>query len=372
MAPDFDALTEEQLRRRTSVKWRRHPPDVLPMSIAEMDVPLAEPVVAALQRMLDDGDTGYAEPSVLGPAFAAFADRRWGWQVDPDRCVAVPDVMAGVAEVLRLLTPPGSGVVICPPVYHPFFEVPAEVGRRPVEVPLVAGALDLAGIDAALAAGARAVLLCSPHNPTGRVWTPGELRDLTDVVRRHDALLLSDEIHAPLTLPGATFTPALAAGDAPAVALVSASKAFNLAGLKAALVVAGSAQVREALRALPEATPFSCGLPGVVAAQAALLHGDAWLDALLTHLDRTRASLAGLLAEHLPQVALAPPQAGYLAWLDLRALGPDAGQRFLHVGRVALQDGPVFGEQGAGFARLNFGTTRAMVTEGVRRMASAG
>lgn len=376
-APDFDAPTWEQLRRRTSVKWRHHPPDVLPMFIAEMDVPLAAPVTAALHRLVELGDAGYAEPSGLAAAFGGvggFAARRFGWEPAAAQCLPVPDVMSGVADVLRVLTPPGAGVVICPPVYHPFFVVPADVGRTPVEVPLDGGdgdgdgALDLAGIDAALAAGARAVLLGNPHNPTGRVWTADELDALAHVAARHDALVVSDEIHAPLTLPGAVFTPYLA--GRPGVAVHSASKAFNLAGLKSALVVADTPQRTERLRAgMPEATPFHCGLPGVAAAQAAFDDGDAWLDALLVHLDRNRTLLGELLAQHLPQVRWTPPQASFLAWLDTRDLGPEPVRRFLDVGRVALVDGAELGRPG--FSRLNFGTTETLLREGVRRMAAA-
>ncbi len=366
--PDFDGPTWEQLRRRTSVKWRQHPPDVLPMFIAEMDVPLAAPVTAALRELVELGDTGYAEPSGLPAAFCAFAARRLGWEPAAAQCLPVPDVMSGVAQALSVLTPPGAGVVICPPVYHPFFVVPAEIGRAPVQVPLTDdGALDLPGIDAALAAGARAVLLCNPHNPTGRVWTAAELDALAEVAHRHDALVVSDEIHAPLTLPGATFAPYLA--GRPGVAVHSASKAFNLAGLKSALVVADTPGRVEQLRAgMPEATPYHCGLPGVAAARAAFTDGDAWLDALLVHLDRNRTLLGELLAEQLPAVRWNPPAASFLAWLDTRALGLDATARFLGVGRVALVDGAEFGHPGYG--RLNFATTGALLREGVRRMAA--
>ncbi|MEO6879530.1 MAG: aminotransferase class I/II-fold pyridoxal phosphate-dependent enzyme [Mycobacteriaceae bacterium] len=366
---DFDGPTWAQLRQRTSVKWRKHPADVLPMFIAEMDVPLAAPVAVALHRMVVDGDTGYAEPSLLPAAFAAFATRRWGWTPEVSHCFPVPDVMSGVGEALRVLTPPGSGVVICPPVYHPFFVVPAEVGRVTVPVPLGPdGGLDLPGIDAALAAGARAVLMSHPHNPTGRVWTSDELDALDALAASHGAVVLCDEIHAPLTLSGAGFTPYLAAGERHGVTLVSASKAFNLAGLKSALVVAGSERVATELQAMPEATPYHCGIAGVLASVAAFTEGEPWLDALLTHLESNRALLGQLLTEQLPQVGYEPPQAGYLAWLDTRALGPEPARRLLEVGRVALTDGVEFGAPG--FSRLTFATPSGLLREAVTRMAS--
>ena len=370
MGTDFDALTLAELQRRGSAKWREHPADVLPMWVAELDVPLAPEVSRVLREAVESGDTGYAFPSSLPPAFVSFAARRWGWEVDPGRCWPVADVMVGVVEALRMLTSPGDGVVVCPPVYPPFFHVPVEHERVVVEVPLQeSGGLDLAGIDLALAAGARAVLLASPHNPTGRVWTAAELQALDDVVRPHGALVISDEIHAPLTLPGVSFVPYLATGDRHAVAVVSASKAFNLAGLKAALLVAGSAAIAERLATMPYEVAYRCGHLGTAASVAAWQEGDAWLDGLLEHLDRNRR----LLAELLPAgVGYAPPQASYLAWLDFRPLAMAApAARLLERGRVALVEGADFGAAGAGFARLNLGTTRAVLEEGARRIGTA-
>ena len=370
MTHDFDALGLDALRRRRSLKWRTYDEDVLPLWVAELDVPLAPAVQDALHEAVELGDTGYAAPAAFGAAFAGFAGRQWGWTVDPARCWTVGDVMVGVGEALKALTAVGDGVVICPPVYTPFFRIVPEHGRVPVEVPLSPdGSLDLARIDAALRAGARTVLLSNPHNPTGRVWTAAELDALDEVVRRSGALVISDEIHAPLTLPGARFTPYLAAGDRAAVAVVSASKAFNLAGLKAALVVAGSAATDARLATMPEELRYRAGHLGVLAGVAAYEEGDAWLAALVAHLDRNRRLLGELLAAQLPQVRWSPPQASYLAWLDCRAHAARPAEVALARGRVALVEGSDFGAAGAGFARLNFGTTEAVLREGVRRLA---
>jgi cystathionine beta-lyase len=198
------------------------------------------------------------------------------------------------------------------------------------------------------------------------VWTAGELQELDDVVRQHGALVVSDEIHAPLTLSGATFTPYLAGGDREAVAVVSASKAFNLAGLKAALLVAGSPAVADRLARLPEEVPYRCGHLGALASVAAWQDGDDWLDALLVHLDRNRRLLGDLLPSSL---GYALPQASYLAWLDLRHLGDSPAAHVLAHGRVALVEGTHFGAPG--FARLNYGTSRSVLEEGVRRLLSA-
>lgn len=348
------------LRRRRSAKWRLYGEDVLPLWVAELDVGLAPSVRDVLAQAVRDGDTGYSWPWDLAPAFARFAARRWDWAVEPTWCHPVPDVMAGVGEVLELLTDPGDGVVICPPVYPPFFQAPGLVRRTVVEVPLAGADLDLPGIDAALAAGARAVLLCSPHNPLGRVWSATELDDLDEMVRRHDAVVLSDEIHAPLTLPGAEFTPYLRGRERQAVALVSASKAFNLAGLKAALIVAGSERVQARLATRPMELAHRAGHFGVLAGIAAYDDGDAWLSHLLRHLDAMR----GLLGTLLPAGARwTPPAAGYLAWLDLGRPAVD----LLRTG-VALSDGADFGSPG--WVRLNFGTSAEILTEALRRLDS--
>lgn len=356
----MEELSLQTLRQRQSIKWQLYPPDVLPMWVAELDVPTAPCVAEVLHRAVDLGDTGYAAPFHLGAAFAGFARRHWDWAVDPERCFPVADVMAGVVEALKVLTDPGDRVVICPPVYHPFFEVPPSAGR-PVElVPLVDGALDLPGIDVALGAGARAVLLCSPHNPTGRVWSPEELDQLDRVVRRHDAVVLADEVHAPLTLPGATFTP-YALTPRRAVVLTSASKAFNLAGLKCALLVAGDDDVLAALRRIPAEVSYKIGHLGALANTAALRDGDGWLADLVAHLDRMRA----LVVDGLPEgIGITVPQASYVAWLSFPDELPAA--RLLREQRLALSEGVDFGL--SHHARLNFGTTTEVLTTALEKL----
>jgi cysteine-S-conjugate beta-lyase len=367
-------LSLSDLRRRRSEKWSRYPPDVLPCAVAEMDFAPAPPVAAALADALAAGDLGYAYPATsgLGSAFAGFARRRWGWDVDPDGVVAVPDVMVGVAELLRLLTPLGAGVVITTPVYPPFFSVIAEVGRRAVPVPLDGG-LPLDGIRAAFADGARALLLCNPHNPTGYVAGRDELLAVSEIVAEHDGVVLSDEIHAPLTLAGAEHVPFCSVAPERAIVLCSASKGWNLAGLKCGVAVVAADRMRAALTALPVDLRDRVGHLGVVASGAALTAGEPWLDELRGYLEGTRTLLAERLAERLPQVRYAPGAATYLAWLDCRALdlGDDPSTAFLARGRVALQPGPDFGEPGRGFARLNFGTSRALVEEAVDRLVRA-
>jgi len=367
----FDDLAT--LRTRRSSKWVEYPADVLPAFVAEMDVALAPAVRAALVASIDRGDTGYAEPGGLFESFAAFARRRFGWAPDPSRMALVPDVMNGIVELLRHLTDPSDAVVITPPVYPPFFEGIPEAGRRVVEVPLAAGELDLDGLEAAFAGGARAFLLCNPHNPTGRVLERARLEQVAALAERHGVLVIADEIHAPLTLAGARHTPFAALGECRAVVLASASKAFNLAGLKCAIAVAGSQQVADELARLPGELRYRAGILGVIGSQAAFDSGDEWLDELLATLDANRRLLGELLSAQLPQIAYRPPDASFLAWLDCRALGlgDDPAATFLERGRVALVSGPDFGARGRGFARLNIGCSGELIGEAVARMASA-
>ena len=362
----FETVELEALRRRRSEKWRKFPPDVLPSHIAEMDFAVAPAVEEVLVAAVRAGDLGYvhAKSSGLYESFAAFAARRWDWDVDSASVVAVPDVMVGVAELLRLLTPEGAGVVINPPVYPPFFSVIAETGRKVVEVPLVEGRLPLDGIRSALQAGARAVLFCNPHNPTGRVAEADEIRTLGEIAAEHDALFLSDEIHAPLTMPGVTHVPAKNA-----IVLTSASKAWNLAGLKCGLAIGPP----DVLRRLPVDIHDRVGHFGALASAAAFTHGDEWLDELRGYLAETRRMLPDLLAEHAPGVHVAPAQATFLAWLDFRGtnLGDDPAAAVLERGRLSLLRGTNFGSVGKGFARLNIGTAHAIVEESVKRIGAA-
>jgi cysteine-S-conjugate beta-lyase len=370
----------ERLRRRRTYKWRTYPDDVLPAFVAEMDFDVAEPVLDAVRDALDNGDLGYPDKGDLGDAFAAFAAGRLDWAVDPDLVFAIPDVMTGITETLLGLTAPGDGVLINPPVYPPFFFRISLLGREVVEAPLaVDGAgrydLDLDLIDSVLAGGhVRAYLLCSPHNPVGRVWSRDQLTAIADSCARHGTALIVDEIHAPLILPGARHVPFLAL-DHPVTERVitfsSASKGWNIPGLKCGVAIAGSPAAATVLSARWDALLAS--EPGVLASVAAFTRGHAWLDAMLAQIARNRDLLGLLLAEQLPAMGYVPPEASFLAWLDCRrlGLGDDPAAAFLEQGRVALSPGPDFGAAGHGYARLNMGTSPELLAEAVRRMAAA-
>jgi cystathionine beta-lyase len=345
-----------------------------------MDFELAPAVAAALSSAVDRGDTGYAMPGRLPEAFAEFATARYGWTVDPATVFVGPDVMTGVAEVLRAFTSPGDGVVINPPVYPPFFRTITRVDRSVLEVPLLpiekGFELDLDALESGFAGGARAYLLCNPHNPSGRVFTRGQLRAIAELAARYEVLVISDEIHGPLALPGAAHVPLPVAADGDMhewVVLTSASKGWNVPGLKCSILVAGPGRIAERLGELGDELRDRTGHLGVLASEAAFGAGAAWLDTVVERLDANRRLLRELVSRRLPGVVYREPEATYLAWLDCRALGlgDDPAAAFLERGRVALSSGPAFGSEGAGHARLNFGTSPEILEEIVQRMAGA-
>jgi cysteine-S-conjugate beta-lyase len=376
-----EEISLAELRRRRSAKWRTYPSDVLPLPVAEMDFPLAAPVAEALHAAIRRSDVGYASPnSGLAEALVGFTARRWGWQADPAHVALAPEVGVAVVEVLRLLVRPGDRVVVNPPVYDSFFPWVAEVGCQPVEVPLRrtgdGWALDLDAIESAFHDGARVHLLCSPHNPTGTVHPRHDLERLAALAARHGVTVLSDEIHAPLVLAGRAHHPFVSVSPEAAghgMVFTSASKAWNLAGLKCAAIVTADPATRRLVGRLPEELPWRAGHLGVLASIAAFRQGEPWLEEVLGVLDHHRHYLAELLAARIPAIRYRPPDASYLAWLDCTelGLGDDPSAFFLSRGRVALSSGPSFGRPGVGHVRLNMGTSRQILAAAVDRMAAA-
>lgn len=319
-------LSLDELRRRTSMKWRTYPEDVLPLWVAEMDVPLAEPVARALTDAIALGDTGYPAGTAYAEALAEFAGKRWGWDdFAVERTAIVPDVMLGIVEMLKLVTGPGDPVVVNCPVYPPFYQFVRHMDRTVVEAPLGEdGRLDFAELESAfdrVTEGGRrraAYLLCNPHNPTGTLHTTDELTTVARLSHTYGIRVVADEIHAPLVSPGARFVPYLTVpGGENAFSLMSASKAWNLAGLKAALAIAGPDAAAE-LAELPEEVSHGPSHVGILAHTAALRDAGPWLDALLLGLDENHAAafrplgrasaFRGLrpLRVHLPRLAGLP------------------------------------------------------------------
>ncbi len=373
----FD-VPDADLRECWSVKWTLPPEGVLPAWVAEMDVRPCPAVHAAVRAAVERGTFGYPPFDALTDVrqvFAAFAADRYGWQVDPALVVSTGDVMAGIRFVLETLCEPAP-VVVPVPSYPPLLHVVPLTGRQLVTVPALDSGrlLDVGAIEAAFADGARTLLLSNPHNPLGRAWTTAELEALRDAAERHGARVISDEIHAPLVLPGATHVPyASVEGTARHVTTVtSASKAFNVPGLKCAQIVTGTPADAATLAGVHFVANHGVSPLGLVATRAAYAEGGPWLDAVVAALADRRADLAKLLDERLPAVSWTPPEATYLAWLDLSATGhADPVARALEAGGVMLSKGPDFGPGNELATRLAFATSAERLERIVDGLARA-
>lgn len=372
------ALSLSELRQRQSAKWQRYGADILPLWVAEMDATVAEPVVEAVRQAMDRSDTGYGFGNEYGAAFAEFAHARWGWIVDPEDTVSVIDVLTGITDVIDQVSGSEVPVVITPPVYGPFQKYVSAMGRRILEAPLTPeGRLNPQTLEAQFSlihttGTGGIVLISNPHNPTGVSHTRSELGLLASLAQKYDIRIISDEIHAPLQMPGHVFTPILMVdGAESAIVVTSASKSFNLAGLKAALVVGGK-ESRAHILALREAHMHGASHLGAIAHAAAYRHGGPWLDAVIGDLDTNRHLLADLVATHLPDARYFMPEATYLAWVDCGPLALDGepADVFENMGKVAFSPGSFFGAQGAGHVRINFATSPEILTEAMRRAGS--
>jgi cystathionine beta-lyase len=368
-----EAATLGELRKRHSSKWRRFPSDVIPMHVAEMDFQIAEPIRDRIITMTTENDLGYLGPvPEVAKAFAGFAKRRWGWDVHEEYLHIATDVGVAVVEFLRTHAKTGERVIINQPVYNGFHHWLEELAIEPLDVPLKADfSLDLAGIEAAFAAGNRFLLLCNPHNPVGKAFSREQLTELARIARKHGAIVLSDEIHAPLTF--GTFTPFLDCGEDAAevgVCITSSSKSWNLAGLKAAFILAQSERMDAMLKALPEAMHWRSSILGSFAMAEAFENGEQWLDSTLVTLKESGEHLIAELERLLPMVKTRMPEAGYLAWLDISELGL-TNEEIFEKARVAFVPGPEMG--GAAYenhARLNFATSKEIITEALERIKS--
>ena len=378
----FDDLDLDVLRRRTSVKWTKYGPDVLPLFVAEMDFPLAEPIRRALHELIDRGDTGYPVSTAHNEAFARFAQRRFGWAVDPSLVSTVPDVMFGVEFAISQLTEPGDQIAFFTPAYPPFFVAVETTTRRVVAgVPLAGdvqhgATIDGDALDQTLRGGAKAILLCNPHNPTGRRFTRDELMVVAERADHYGVPVICDEIHSTLILDRATgghipFASLDAESAAGSVCLHSASKGWNVAGLKAALLVAGSPERHAGLdaKSLYELDERA-GIAGIAAGIAAFDEGESWLDDAVAYIAANHRFVQEALPSALPGAKVTRAEATYLAWLDLREAGLDGepADVLLERAGVALVPGPNFGEQYTGWARMNVATSRAILEEGMSRI----
>jgi cystathionine beta-lyase len=333
--------------------------------------------------MVANSDLGYLDTiPELGLGFQKFSAERWGWNLDPLQVRAATDVGVAVVEILRVFTQPGDSILISSPVYHNFYTWIDETKLNKVDVPFERKGdefhnpweINWDGIEKAYASGIKVHLLCSPHNPLGRIYSKEELLRIVSLAKKHNVLVISDEIHAPLTYPGESFIPFLALGkDAEEVGITvtAASKGWNIAGLKCAIIVTQNEAMNTRLNSLAAAMPYRASLLGGFATAVAFSDGVQWLNTVLENLDHNRKMIKNLLDAKLPSVRYHIPQNGYLAWLDLEALqlGDDPSATLLEKGKVAFNAGHTFGAQCSQYVRLNFATSPTIITEAIERIA---
>lgn len=372
-----------ELRHRKSTKWREYDQDVLPLPVAEMDYPIAEPIVTAVAGMMNRSDTGYlGKFPELGQAFANFAKRRWNWSVDPESIRIATDVGVATIEILRTLGSPGDRVVVMPPVYPAFYNWINEIHLVITEAPLretsdtaqLSYEIDFQALEREFAAGAKFFIISNPHNPLGMIFTSEELKEIAALAKKYDVVILSDEIHAPLTYKGEVFTPFAAVSDDArnqVITLTSASKSWNLAGLKCSIFFTECPQLHEKLEPLVKGIRHRASLIGAVAHVAAFAECDDWLDSAITTIEESSVRLTNLVAKSWPTVRISSPRNSYLSWVDFSntALGEDPAVELLEKARVALSSGTPFGSGGARHARLNFATSHEILEDAVARIS---
>jgi cystathionine beta-lyase len=375
-------LTADELRARGGGKWTRYPDDVMPAFVADMDFKVAPAVQAAIEHFTDTQDYGYGQMTdadSLFDAFAGWMERRHSWRPDPALTHANTDVIQGLVATIFAFSQPGDGVIAQTPVYPPFLRFTTTTGRRLVENPLIDDGtrfvVDLEGLER-VAPQATMILLCNPHNPTGRVLEREELEGIAKIAAANNLTIVSDEIHADLVYPGARHIPMETIGAAAerTMTLTSATKGFNIAGLRASIAHFGSAALKEKFDgAIPERLLGGPGRIGVAATIAAWCDSEEWLDTVMEYLDRNRRRVAEWAAQaNLPHHM---PESTYLAWMGCRHLDVQAGltphEHFLEHAKVGLADGQEFGEPGRGHVRLNFATSEEILEEILGRLGGA-
>ena len=379
----LDELSVEDLRESAGIKWRRYGRDVLPAWVAEMDFPVAQPIRDALTDLVSRSQLGYHNVPISNRLRRALIQRlldHFGWTVDPQHVHPLVNVVQGLEAAVFSCTRPGDGVLVQTPIYPPFLRAVTSTGRRLDACPWTQGIdryeIDFDALNRCIQPSTRLLLLCHPHNPTGRILDSSELETLAECALRNDWIVVSDEIHADLSLapksvhrPFASIDPEVAQRT---ITLTSATKTFNLAGLPCAFAILGGDVVAQRWRSLPPHLLGHSGILADAATFAAWTHGDTWLQTVLSLLQRNREELGRRIQNDLPGIEWHPPEATYLAWLDCRATGlADPARFFLEQARVALSDGQEFGPPGQGFVRLNFATSGAILEQILDRMADS-
>ena len=412
---ELPALAE--LRRRGTKKWRGYPDDVIPMWVAESDFHTCPAVARAIQDCVDREYFGYSADDVeLREALAAFYERRFGWSFSPDWVRTVPDVVKGVTIAVEELTPAGSAIVLPVPAYNPFFEIPDVTGRPAIEVALTPeGRFDLAALEEVFASGtattrgrvvgkeagnngpaeegnpaapAGSLILCSPYNPLGRVFSKEELRDVVELAAKYNVRVISDEIHAPIVYPGHQHTPAASVSEIAAentITVTATSKGWNTAGLRCAQMILSSPRDREIMAGVHKLRTGEASTIGIAAATAAYRDDSGWLEEQIDYLSGNLDLIERRLPEVLPGATFHRPEGTYLLWVDVRDVPgiykatdgnsetpPDPAEQIFKRAKVAFNTGAIYGAGGDGHVRINFATSREILTEALDRIAAAG
>lgn len=365
---------------------------ILPLWVADMDFRCAPPIIEAIQKRAEQGVLGYCSPAdSYYEAVVEWVSRRYGWQIERDWIVITPGVVPAINMLIQSLLQPGDKVLVQPPVYHPFFSAVKNNGCELVENALVyeEGHFDSAQhrryhmdfddlAEKAADTAVKMAILCSPHNPVGRVWTEEELTRFGEICLDNDVLVVSDEIHCDLIYSGHKFTSYATISQRFAqnsIICTAPSKTFNIAGLKTSNIII----IDEALR-----TKFAKGILrnglmgahtfGVVATEAAYRHGEPWLEAVMAYIEENYRFMSDYMEEHLPQLHIVKPEGTYLVWVDCSALNlsPDARKKLLmQEAHVFLNEGKVFGVEGENFERINLACPRSILAEALERIRTA-
>ena len=379
--------TKAKLLTRKSEKWRAFEPDILPMPFAVMDYDLAQPIKDSLTSLITESDAGYlGKFPELGESLAQFAQSKWNWEIDPLDVKICTDVGVGVIEVCRQIVNPGDQIMVNTPVYFNFFNWIRELGCEAYDAPLIEKdlkySLDFIEIEKGYASGVKVHILCNPHNPVGAIFSQEDLARLAILAKKYEVIIASDEIHAPLVYKENEFVPFLkssSVAEEVGIAFLSATKSWNIAGLKCAQIVAVHPKTQAILKKLPTAVHSRASLFGAVASTSAYRDGVDWLDAVIEELDSSRHFLQGLLSKLNVAIGYIPPDAGYFGWLDMRNLTFDQqkleqneiAEILLKQGKISVAPGHLYGPSGAGFIRINFATSHEIIEDATQRIALA-
>lgn len=379
MKYDFDEIID---RRGTNcVKWDgAENPDVLPMWVADMDFRTAPAIIEALRRRVDHGIFGYTRvPQSYYEAVTGWFARRHGWNIDKDRIIYTSGVVPALSAIIKAMTVPGDKVLIQTPVYNCFFSSIRNNGCEIVESPLVYAdntySIDFEDLERkASDPKVKAMILCNPHNPAGRVWNRDELIRIGEICIRHDVVVIADEIHCELVMPGYEYTPFASISEEfsrHSVSCVSPSKAFNIAGLQIANIVCADAGRRAEIdRAININEVCDVNTFGVIALQAAYNEGAEWLDQLLEYIYDNYEYMRSFCEEHLPDFPITKLEGTYLGWMDCRKFGMTSAELekvLIQDAKLWLNAGTMYGNDGEGFMRWNIACPRARMIEGLKR-----